>query len=165
VSRGRLSGSNMKRAYDPALRGCPSPPGPTSIRRGPPPSGGCGRRGGARTGRLLVGRQLRRRSPPLPRGRATNAPDRDVRHRRFLTKTQHRMRGCDVEIKEVRQLPANELAGMMLASIGGLRLRKKSGHDGQVDSHPCSNVSSCDGVSRARETTADTIKPISSRSV
>jgi len=64
-----------------------------------------------------------------------------------------------------RQLPANELAGMMLASIGGLRLRKKSGHDGQVDGHPCSYVSSCDGVSRARETTADTSKLIPSRSV
>ena len=63
------------------------------------------------------------------------------------------------------QLPANELAGMMLASMRGLRLRKKSGHDGQVDCHPCSYVSSCDVVSRARETTADTIKLISSRSV
>lgn len=68
-------------------------------------------------------------------------------------------------VQLLRQLPANELAGMMLASIGGLRLRKKSGHDGQVDSHPCTYVSSCDGVGRARETTADTSKLIPSRPV
>ena len=47
----------------------------------------------------------------------------------------------------------------------GLRLRKKSGHDGHIDWYPCCNIASGNCVSWARETTANTTKLVSGRTV
>ena len=63
------------------------------------------------------------------------------------------------------QLPANELAGMSAANIGGLQLRKKSCYDGLVGFNSLSDIQSCIVVCWSRETVAGADKIVPCRTI